>query len=263
MDTAHQFGRQVKALTKKNVISRWRNKTRSLAEILVPLVALLIVHGVSYLVEPTTIPETLPDTSTPLSGGNWMDDMSFGTSLYRPIPTIADLYTRSEAFCKHKTLVSRCEYSINCDAAGRWWEIVPGEASSDAYENASTCQPMQIGVAPQRADNANAAAEAANFVAWGNAAYGASNYPPYVLFASNDALESHTTSKAYSYASGPGDLLGAGIVFGSGYPDWDVTLRLNRTIMSSKQRRRMPRTIDPELTTTIRNNNDDADYGNG
>lgn len=89
------------------------------------------------------------------------------------------------------------------------------------------CQPRYIAVAPGSASNTNAQSAANSLVNWANTNYNTNN--SFVYFSSEGDFLSYMGSTAYA-VDPKLPIYSSAIIINQGYPAWDYTLRLNKTI---------------------------------
>jgi len=93
------------------------------------------------------------------------------------------------------------------------------------------CVQQMIAVAPLSAADVSSSSAASKFVSWANTrnAYnsnGVTLAPTFKLFNSQEEFLEVLDSKLYSFE---GDVFSSAVIFGSGFPAWDYTVRLNKT----------------------------------
>ena len=213
MSYIEEFSRQFRALAWKNSKLKLRGWVILLLEVLVPTILLLILGKIKANLRPT-----LNNAVTP--------SMLYAEGNVLPFSNLYDI-----ANCGSANLVWRCTDSTGTQKCPKQKNLNGTQALQSKY-----CQQTYIAVAPLNTDGTGAFA-ASSFVAWANSvyAYGHGVQPSFRLFNSEQDIMDILQSQNYSYT---GDIFSSAVIFNSGYPDWDYTLRLNKTYTASGGRSR-------------------------
>lgn len=132
-------------------------------------------------------------------------------------------------------------------------DTVPGSNLNDAY-----CMPLKIGVAPHDANDASAVSAATNFMSW--IANMTDLYPEvneretFMYFSSESAMLDYIRQPTYSLDVQNVTSLSSGIIFQQGYPQWEYTLRFNRSIAFNTGTRDYPPTFADPVDIVVKNN---------
>jgi len=237
------FGRQFNALAWKNSKLKVRNWTVLLLEIAIPTLIVFALVLIKGSLKPTDYEAVLPG----------------GHALNGQVYSIREQFDR--ATCGTLNLVWRCTNGDSGRATGASCPRPSIQNNFNMYTGAQAstspvCAQQFIAVAPQAAGAASAAA-AAEFVIWGNNrnAYingGVTLTPPFKLFASEAAIIDVTNSSSYSFT---GDIFSSAVIFQQGSPNWDYTVRLNKTFTTSTGSRRFDVTTNlgtPPLQNSVK-----------
>jgi len=195
----------------KNAILKVRQWQTLLLEIAVPVVIIIALGGVKNVIGQTTYQATYPAN-------------------YHEAPTLDDLYTTRAPLCAENNLVYNCLQPAACLR-----KFDPKYLAS--------CQLRKIAVAPADPTNAAAATAAQSFVAFVPqispmaAAAGTFQY-----FPSEQAFLAYVGTDTYAYA---GDVYSSAVIFKSGAPGWDYTVRVNQTYYAYGGRFGSPDTGSP------------------
>lgn len=127
------------------------------------------------------------------------------------------------------------------------------ECPSGGQSTTVGCQARKIGVAPKVASNTDAAAAAMEFIAWANETYpSAANYSTFQYFESEQDFEDYVLQSGYSIDSDI-DIFSSAVIFNAGYPNWDYTIRLNKTTeYYADDESDQPTTLGPVLDNTLK-----------
>ena len=192
-----QFLRQFRVLAWKNAILKYRGWVTLLLEIVVPTVIIILLGVVKSVIPIVTVPEAFP-------------------SGYSASSSLNSLYTTDAPFCRGQNLVYSCLQKKGCttDLGGAYL---------------LKCQPRKIAVAPSSSSNLAAKDATAAFISYANnASVLAKRFSTFVPFDSEDSFMGYVGSASYSVdPSIP--IYSTAIIFNSGYPNWDYTVRQNVT----------------------------------
>ena len=208
-----QFWRQFRVLAWKNALLKVRNWGTLILEIIVPTAIIIALGGVK-----SAIPSVVVSQSYPTD--------------YSASSTLDLLYSYNAPNCRDQNLVYSCLGKRGCvtDAVGTFL---------------AKCQQRKIAVAPISDANANAAAAASAFITYAqNISATASSRSTFTYFASESAFLSYMGSSAYS-TDPTVPIYSSAIIFNAGYPQWDYTVRLNRTYTVFGVSKRSPSTAVP------------------
>ena len=195
--SSDQFFRQFRVLAWKNALLKVRGWGSLLLEVLVPTVIIIALGGVKTSIPTFVVPPSYPtnySSSSPL-------DL---------------LYTTYAPNCKDQNLVDSCLQRKSC-------------RSDSKLRYLQTCQQRKIAVAPSSSNNAVADAAATAFILFArNSSATARAFSSFTYFSSEDEFLKHIGSKTYSIDPSIA-IYSSAIIFNEGYPNWDYTVRLNRT----------------------------------
>ena len=129
------------------------------------------------------------------------------------------------------------------------WDNTKDDAYDTLYDQYS-CMPLHIAVAPHDPTDINAVAAVDAFMEWTKVAYpatstlpGPSNYSTFVNFTSESDFLDLLDTSLYSQDTGGIHAYSSCIVFHAGAPNYEYTLRLNRTIRTTYGRHDMIPTV--------------------
>lgn len=225
------FLHQLKTLMWKNALLKVRNPFALVLELVIPCAVLLGLVAIRLQIKPRE------------EGLNYPSDYLWSGS-------IADMY--NEVPCETENLVWRCNSFDACDA-------VPG-----GYAN---CQRKYIAVAPSKKNETSAYTASRQFVKFGNELADApDDHVTFVFFESEGAFTSYYKSKGYSRDANV-NIYSAALIFDSGAPNWDYTLRLNKTRVFQDDGNSLPQTkidyVQDNLKTPDQDPEDDSTFGSG
>jgi hypothetical protein len=205
------FWTQFYALCWKNRVLKLRHWSTLALELALPTIIILALWGVLQVIKPTVSKESIPDRPQYFSylnnlGGN---------------PPCQ--------FYPYSNLLWDCQQTTSCPQ--QQWQV----SEQDIF--GIGCRRSYIAVAPESADNADAAAAAAEFVMWAEAdptksANGNLTDATYKLFSSEGELTNHIMDPLYVIKA-DGFLVSSAIVFLSGAPNWEYVLRFNQSVVPS------------------------------
>ena len=211
----HEFVHQVRVLAWKNFNIKLRNWVALCLEVLTPIVIVIALGGVKAGIGATTYTSVSPMN-------------------YRHGSTLEALYTQNAPLCTDMNLVYMCALSVSCAnfknyAAGAWLS--------------TRCTERKIAVVSDVAGNDGATAAAMGFMAYAYSVSPTANKKQtFQFFPSEAAFESVVTDPMYTVR---GDLYSSAIVFHSGFPDWDYTVRVNRSYTYRRLSRTSPVSAKP------------------
>ena len=212
-DSCDQFCRQFRVLAWKNAVLKLRGWGSLLLEVIVPTVIIIALGGVK-----TSIPTTVVAPYYP--------------SDYNSTSSLDLLYTTYAPNCRDQNLVYSCLLNKGCltDSKRKYLQI---------------CQPQKIAVAPISSDNSAANAAANDFIIFAkNASTYAKSLSSFIYFSSEDSFVEHISSKAYSVDPSIA-IYSSAIIFNQGYPNWDYSVRLNKTYTTLGVSQNGPSTAAP------------------
>jgi len=189
-------------------------------ELLIPTAIIIAIGQLNRVIEPQKIGKQIPSCnfdSKPYCVGN-----APLASLYYPDNPKLTLSQGSN-------LVWRCGKNIGVNMT-----TMPGQNNGIPKEvfdpSISDCQSMKIAIAPIAASNEQASLAAFELVTLGNKLIpGASKYTTFVKFDSADAFTETILSKGYSIDPAL-NIYSAAVIINSVAPNWDYTVRFNKTI---------------------------------
>ena len=190
-----QFLRQFRVLAWKNAILKIRGWGTLLLELLIPIVIIILLGVVKNAIPTKTVPQSFPS------------DYSSSSSL-------DTLYTYNAPTCRDQNLVYSCLQKKGCvsDLEGAFLK---------------KCQQRRIAVAPGATSNAAAVSAATDFLVYAkNASAIGRSRSTFTYFESETAFLNYMGSPAYS-VDPTVPIYSSAIIFDSGYPDWDYSVRLN------------------------------------
>lgn len=196
-DSCGQFWRQFRVLAWKNALLKIRGWGTLILEIAIPTAIIIALGGVKM-----AIPNTV--------------QVDFSPSDYSASSSLDSLYTYNAPNCRDQNLVYSCLQKRGCisDPLGSFLQ---------------TCQQRKIAVAPMSEGNVAAAAAANAFITFAqNASAAANSRSTFTYFGSESEFLSYISSKAYSVDPAL-PIYSSAIIFNQGYPNWDYSVRLNRT----------------------------------
>ena len=216
----NQFLRQFRVLAWKNAILKFRGWGTLLLEVLVPTAIIILLGVVKFIIPSKTVP------------GNFPSDYSSSS-------TLDSLYTFNAPTCRDQNLVYSCLKKRGCttDLLGAFLQ---------------TCQQRKIAVAPSSESNANANEAALNFIEFANNASAfAGNRSTFTYFKSEDLFLNYMGSKSYSIDPTV-PIYSSAIIFNSGYPNWDYSVRLNMTYSVFGSNQKSPDTSKPNNAISVK-----------
>ena len=158
---------------------------------------------------------------------------------------LEDLYLADAPLCLDSNLVWSCLLPQTCLAQFR---------TRPYYQGAwlKMCQPRKVAIAPADSANTGAVAAARNFISYANAvSTSASAASTFTFFASEQAFL--TAINQSSYSQGSGDIFSTALIIQSVYPNWEYTLRFNRTFTLQGFSRGSPNTAKPAIDIGVKN----------
>lgn len=187
------FWTQSTSLAKKNAKLKLRNLGGLFLELFVPTAVMIGMWGIRLALKVTTTSADIP-------------------SSYDPVPTIEELYLSSN--CPDNSLIYGCD-SSNPKTCG---------------PNVTDCRLTYIAVAPQDETDTLSVLTAQRFVNWTDShlSFPGISSPLFHYFESEESFVSYIRSNKYSLDPNE-DVYNAAVIFNSGYPNYDYTIRLNKT----------------------------------
>lgn len=210
----------------KNRLLKLRNWSVLLLELAIPCVVLLGIYGLTAALKATVVDESVP-----------------------VVPKYA--YSMSEMYsyapCDGRNLLWACFVpdtklcaNGNGKMNGGWGQLTT--------PNKNICQRQMIAIAPSDGADTTTKTAATDFYNWVSAhpSFGGinRNVTFFKLYASESAFLSDVKNPLYSISTKI-DLISAAIIFRSGKPSWDYTVRMNRTESKGKV------ILSPKLTLII------------
>jgi hypothetical protein len=187
-----KFWAQATALAKKNAKLKLRNLGGLFLELLVPTAVMIGMWGIRLALKVTTTPVDIP-------------------TKYDYVSSIEELYLNSS--CPDTSLIYGCDNPKNCGPS-----------------DMSNCQLAYIAVAPNDPSDSPSQLAAEQFMNWtsANLDFPGISGPLFHFFDSEQSFEKYINSGDYSLdPSEP--VYNAAVIFNSGYPNYDYTIRLNKT----------------------------------
>jgi ATP-binding cassette, subfamily A (ABC1), member 3 len=216
-----QFWVQASALAKKNAKLKLRNIGGLLLELLVPTAVMIGMWGIRLALKVSVTKASLP-------------------SSYDPVSSLEELYLSN--LCPLDSL------PYNCDFDGE------NKNSKECGPNITSCQLAYIAVAPHDPTDTGSVLAAQQYLNWTstNLHFPGLESPLFKFFDSEQEFKDYIRSTKYSLDS---DLLvyNAAVIFNAGAPDYDFTIRLNKTRGDTLN----PQTKVPAINNAVKTNSDD------
>lgn len=192
------FFRQLKSVLWKNFTIKSRHPIGLLLEFAFPLIVIIGLWGIRLSLNSRITDQYIPKNS----------DYS---------PSVDDLYNFPN--CEGENLVWLCAASTaNC-----------GDVYSEDSNSFPGCKLKRIAVAPSDSSDESSVMATQKFVAWANATITATSQNIlFVIFESQNVFLRTIDKSGYSRIADD-YIYSTLIVFESGYPNWDYTIRMNRT----------------------------------
>lgn len=229
------FFRQLKTILWKNYVIKIRHPAELFLEFAIPLLVIIGLWGIRL-----SLNSRITDVKIPQN------------AVYSE--SVDDFYLNP--WCGTENLLWNCaESTQNC-----------GDDYSEETKSFAGCKLKQIAVAPSDSSDSESAEAAQRFVAWANSTIPAAmNETLFVNFESQKEFINLISKNAYSReAEDP--IYSTLIVFRGGYPNWDYTVRMNRTravngddLQSTPQTRVDP--VDNSVDTADKWPDDDSTWG--
>lgn len=237
-----EFLNQFRVLAWKNMRLRFRGWVVLLLEILIPVIIIIAIGGIKVSVGDTIYDEVNP-------------------SDYRQGSTLEELFFFNAPLCTDNNLVWSCLNKRATCLAGQ-------SARAPAYATGKylelTCQRRKIAVMPADAGNAAAVDAATNFIAYANAVAPTANAKgTFTLFKSEQEFIDVLTKQGYAVDTDltKTPIYSAGLVFQAGYPNWEYTVRQNRTMsFNGRTTVNAPDTAKPSIDITVKNPSQTPSY---
>jgi len=217
-----QFFRQFRVLAWKNALLKLRSPITLIMELALPTLIIIAVGGIRSVLKPTTVEKKIPFTF------NYVVPFAY------QYPLTSYSQSSNQKSWGNQNLVYRCPTSDD-----------PGSGTS--YESDSSkidCQRMKIAVAPEYATGQDASGTAADdFVSFMNDIVNnlsGADQPVGDWLDSNDTVVRFDSESSFvSYIKDPRysqDVTippySSLVVFKSGYPNWEYSVRMNKTFYS-------------------------------
>lgn len=220
------FCRQFGVLAYKNFLIKRRHCIVLILELAFPIIVIIALGGLKSIVKPKLINESIPSSYYPSSG----TFNNFDLVQYDVVPPC---YSANLVWsCLQPTFPNLCTYS----------------------STGQGCKRQHIAVAPS---SQSAYSTAASFVSWMyEQSPNAKTYSTFVLFKSEDDFISYIEDSSYGTSS-TGSIYSSAIIFNSGSPAWDYTLRMNRTfypVSGFGQPFSNPETVIPNVDISVTTN---------
>jgi len=214
-----EFLRQFKVLAWKNALLKKRQWVILLIEIIVPVGVIIglgqlrSISGKGYKAQ--KIPSTVAAT----------------------VSSINEMYIPPTSCSTSSNLVWKCSDSCNVTS------------TSYAYTNYTGCAAVKIGVAPKYFSDATAVAAAHQFIDYmNNVSIGAQQYSTFQFWSSESKIMDYLEGADYTFE---GEVYSAVVIFKTGYPSWEYSLRMNRTISSDADTYTPPTNV-PNLDISLK-----------
>lgn len=211
------FFQQLETLIWKNAVLKVRNPKVLFLEILIPAVVMIALVELRSISNGKTIQPILPSDISAFS------------------PNLHHLYKFPP--CNAESIVWRCCSSSFCSP------------TDGGFQN---CQRKYVAVTTSSSNESSAWVAATNFITWGNAFVKApKNETTFVLFESENSFLDYMNQPQYSLdPSIP--IYSAAIVFSSGSPSWDYTVRMNKTLSTANDQYSLPQTSISQVNNVVK-----------
>ena len=249
------FVRQFRALAFKNFRIKCRSWTILLAELLLPIIIIVALGAIKNGLNPTNYDEIVP--ANHVLGGQ--------------VSTIYELY--DQATCGSQNLVWRCtdgtlsrSSAKNCPSPNPSTNFIVKFGFQAA--TFSKCTQQYIAVAPLIETDVSSTSAASEFVSWANtrnqySQNGVTLKPSFQLFSSEQKILEALNKTSYSFE---GDIFSSAVIFREGFPNFDYTVRLNKTYItpSATGRRFEVTTRTGALSSSVKSSlvNPPSSFGN-
>ena len=219
-----QFSTQFTILAWKNAVLSWRGKLMLLSEIMIPVAIIITLGSVKNSFGQTKRPQLLP-------------------SDYIESTSLEDLFLTAAPRCREQNLVWDC--------LGTKSQCRPYNTSSVlAGLHLAICQRKKIAVAPSFAGNLAASAAASDFIEFAKyISASATTASTFTLFGSEEMFLDAISGSEYIF----GDIYSSAIIFYSGSPNWEYTIRLNRTFTYKSFKNSSPDTLKNPIDISVKN----------
>lgn len=183
-------------------------------EILIPTIIIIAIGQLNKVILPHTINESIPQVATSYVS-------TFSNQYFPDSP--------KQVLKESSNLVWRCGKKIGVNTTTYYQNGNP--VTKDVFDpSISDCQPMKIAFAPHDLTDLQASKAASDIVAFGNQFIPyASTYNTFVKFDSADAFNRTILSSTYSVDPAE-PIYSAAVIINSAAPNWDYTVRFNKTI---------------------------------
>ena len=165
---------------------------------------------------------------------------------YRHGSVLEDLYLADAPLCVDSNLVWSCLLPKACLSQYR---------KLPYYQGAwlKSCQSRKVAIAPADPTNTAAVAAATNFITYANAvSSSASKANTFTLFTSEQSFL--TAINESSYSQGAGDVYSSALIIKTAYPNWEYTVRFNRTFaLNGATGVGSPNTAKPVVDISVKN----------
>jgi hypothetical protein len=238
------FWVQFVALCWKNRVLKLRHWSTLVLELALPTIIVLALWAVSNIASPTVTPISIPSSKDNLNWISYINQIARSPNCeYEPF----------------STLLWDCQQVTSCPVNS--WNIDEVQIKNIG------CKRNYIAVAPQSSSVTSAAAAAREFVEWAEADNCRSQPtndicnnanltdPTFIYFNSENDVMALVGSADY-VINPTGMLLSSAVIFKSGFPNWEYTLRFNSTSV--------PDTALPDVDISVKTSKEGNDgMGNG
>ena len=157
-----------------------------------------------------------------------------------------DLYLTDAPLCVDSNLVWSCQLPKSCLSQYKTLPYYQGKWLK-------SCQTRKVAIAPADPANVGAVAAARNFITYANAvSSSASKANTFTYFASEQDFLTAINQTSYSQAVG--DIYSTAVIIQTAYPNWEYTLRFNRTFaLNGVAGVGSPNTAKPVVDISVKN----------
>ena len=230
------FCRQFWALANKNRILKLRQIGTLLLEILVPTIIIILLGVLATALPPTNYNQITP--SQYLYSASFRQNDPF------------NVYNGPQLCYGSKgNIIWNCNKNVDCKPTTT---PTPGTSPTADLKNLlSQCKAKKIAVAPESSSNEAQNQAAIYFQEYAEANYDFLNLSTFVYFSSESNFTSYIGQSSYGISSSI-PIYSAAVIFHSGYPTWQYTLRLNYSYSYQGQSYSQPSTNSNPLNIALR-----------
>ena len=235
-----KFLQQFSALARKNYLLKLRNPKVLLFEFLIPLLMIYAMVELRGALDPQKVDKVLPTTLTP----DYYATQDLSTIMNGPFRWYDCFGDSLLWICGNRVAFQDIDASTDNPCLD--FDIATSTYSFDLEKG--NCQRRYIAVAPSSSSKASARRATSDFMTWAGDVYGDLG-DIFHEFDSEDELMEYFQKPGYSLKDNL-KLFSSAIIFESDGPDWEYTLRHNRTGVHLGRRQLLPKTdVDPQDLT--------------